>query len=43
MMSHVDGWMNGWMGGGMWLRPVLGVVVVALLVVLVMKVSRREP
>lgn len=35
--------MNGWLGGGMWLWPVIGLVVVALLVVLVLKVSRRKP
>lgn len=43
MMNHGDGWMNGWLGGGMWVWPVIGLVVVALLVVLVLKVSRRKP
>ena len=28
-MNHTDNWMNGWMGGGMWLWTVIGVVVVA--------------
>jgi len=40
-MNH-DGWMGGWWGGGMWLWPVFGVAVVALLVILVMKVSKRQ-
>ena len=29
MMNHTDGWMNGWMGGGMWLWTVIGVLVVS--------------
>lgn len=33
--------MNGWMGGGMWLWTVIGVLVVVLLVVLVNKVTRK--
>ena len=40
MMNH-DGWMGGWWGGG-WLWPVFGVAVVALLVILIMKVSKRQ-
>lgn len=33
--------MNGWMGGGMWLWTVIGVLVLVLLVVLVNKVTRK--
>ena len=33
--------MNGWMGGGMWLWTVIGVLVVVLLVVLINKVSKK--
>jgi uncharacterized membrane protein len=36
-MNH----MNGWMGGGMWLWTVIGVLVVVLLVVLINKVSKK--
>jgi uncharacterized membrane protein len=32
---------NGWMGGGMWLWTLIGVLIVVLLVVLIGKVSRR--
>jgi uncharacterized membrane protein len=40
MMNH-EGWMNGWMGGGMWVWTVLGVVVVILLVVVIGKLSKK--
>jgi uncharacterized membrane protein len=36
MMNHY-----GWMGGGMWVWTVIGVLVVVLLVVLIQKVSRK--
>ncbi len=32
---------EGWMGGGMWLWTVIGVLVVILLVVLINKVSNK--
>jgi len=32
---------NGWMGGGMWLWTLIGVLIVVLLVVLIGKVSRK--
>lgn len=41
MMSHTDGWMNGWSGGGMWLWTVLGLLIVALLVVVISKLSKK--
>jgi uncharacterized membrane protein len=41
MMNHTDGWMNGWMGGGMWIWTLLGVVVVVLLVVVIGKLSKK--
>ncbi len=46
MMNNTGGWMgsggmNGWMGGGMWLWTVIGVLVVVLLVVLIAKVSKK--
>ena len=31
----------GWMGGGMWVWTVIGVLVVVLLVVLIQKVSHK--
>jgi hypothetical protein len=33
--------MNGWMGGGMWIYAVIGVLVVVLLVVAINKVSQK--
>jgi hypothetical protein len=33
--------MNGWMGGGIWLWRIIGVLVVVLLVVLIGKVSKK--
>jgi len=41
MMNRTDGWMNGWSGGGMWLWTVLGLVIVALLVVVINKLSKK--
>ncbi len=38
MMGHT----NGWMGGGMWLWTVIGLLVVVLLVVLIAKLSKKE-
>ncbi len=37
MMNHA----NGWMGGGMWLWTVIGVLVIVLLVVAINKQSRK--
>jgi uncharacterized membrane protein len=37
MMNHG----YGWMGGGTWLWTVIGVLVVVLLVVLIIKVSKK--
>jgi hypothetical protein len=45
MMNHTDGWMGGWMGGwaggGMWVWTVVGIPVVVLLVVVIIKLSKR--
>lgn len=38
-MNH--GGMSGWMGGGMWLWTLIGVLVVVLLFVLINKVSKK--
>lgn len=43
-MHYGNGWMdgmNGWMGGGMWLWTVIGVLLVVLLVVAISKLSRQ--
>jgi len=40
-MNYADGWMSGWSGGGMWIWPALGVVVAALLVVVIGKLSKK--
>ena len=42
MMSRNGGWMaDGWMGGGMLIWTVLGILMVILLVVLINKVSNK--
>jgi uncharacterized membrane protein len=41
MMNHANGWMSGWMGGGMWIWTMLGVVVVVLLVVVIGKQFKK--
>jgi uncharacterized membrane protein len=45
MMHNTDGtmngWMGGWTGGGMWLWPVIGVIVIVLLVVIINKLSKK--
>ena len=33
---------DGWMGGGMWIWTVIGVLIVVLLVVLISKVSTNK-
>jgi uncharacterized membrane protein len=43
-MNRMNEWMNGtngWVGGGMWIWTVAGVLVVVLLVVLINKMSRK--
>ena len=46
-MNHNDGWMNGWndshgwSGGGMWIWTVVGILVIVLLVVAIMKLSKK--
>ena len=42
-MNHMDGWSHGWMNGGgaMWLWMPIGVLIVVLLVVLIIKVSKK--
>jgi hypothetical protein len=42
LMNHTFGWMNGGMGGGMWVWTVITVLVVVLLVVVINKVSRDK-
>jgi uncharacterized membrane protein len=32
---------GGWLGGGTWILPVLGVVMVVLLVVVIIKLTRK--
>ena len=42
VMNHNNGgWMGGTMAGDMWIWTMIGVLVVALLVVLIMKVSQK--
>lgn len=40
-MNSTDGWMGRWMDGGMWLWTVIGVLVVVLLVVVILKLTKK--
>ena len=40
-MNHMDNWTNGWMGGGMWIWPVIGILLVVLLVVAISKLLKK--
>ena len=40
-MHQVFGWMGGWMGGGNWIWPVAGALVVVLMIVAIVRLSRR--
>ena len=42
MMNHTYGWMDGGMGGGIWIWTVIAVLVVVLLVVVINKVSNKR-
>ena len=42
-MNHANGWMtDGWMNGGAWIMPVIGLLIVVLVVVLITKVSSNK-
>lgn len=42
-MNHTDGWMNGWIGGGMWIWWVGGLLVVVLLAVAITRLLNKKP
>ena len=41
-MNNMMNYTNGWMGGGMWIWTVIGILVVVLLVVVITKVSNKK-
>jgi len=41
MMHYADGWMNGSMGGGMWIWTVVGVLLVVLIIVVINNQSKK--
>ena len=41
-MNDMMNYTNGWMGGGMWIWTVIGVLVVVLLVVVIIKLSNKK-
>ena len=41
MINQTDGGMSGWMGGGMWVWTVIGLLVVVLLFVVITKMSNK--
>lgn len=42
MMNHTYGWMSGWASGGMWIWTMAGILVVVLLVVVILKLSKKS-
>ena len=42
MMNNMMNYTNGWMGGGMWIWTVIGVLVVVLLIVVIIKLSNKK-
>ena len=41
MMNQTDGWMNGWMPGGMWTWSITGTLLVVLLLLAINKLSKK--
>lgn len=41
MMDQSTGHMNGWLGGGMWLWTVIGVLIIILLIVAIIRFPRK--
>jgi hypothetical protein len=41
MMNNMMNGTHGWMSGGMWLWPVIGVLLVILLVVAILKLTEK--
>ena len=41
MMDQSTGHMNGWLGGGIWLWTVIGVLLIVLLIVAINRFSRK--
>jgi uncharacterized membrane protein len=41
-MNNMMNYTNGWMGGGMWIWTVIGILVVVLLVVMITKLSNKK-
>jgi hypothetical protein len=41
MMDHANNWMNGSLGGGMWIWTVISILLVVLLVGAISKLSRK--
>ena len=41
MMNHAHGWMNNWMGAGMWIWMTIGILVLVLLVAAIIKLLRK--
>jgi hypothetical protein len=45
-MNHTQGWMSGWMSGrmsgGVWIWPVSGALMLVLVIIVIMKMSRKK-
>jgi len=40
-MNHGNGWMNDWIGRGVWIWAIIGILVVVLLVVMIIRLYRK--
>ena len=41
MMDQSTGHMSGWLGGGMWFWTVIGVLLIVLVVVAIIRISKK--
>lgn len=41
IMNNMMNYTDGWMGGGMWLWSVIGVLLIVLLIVVILKQSKK--
>lgn len=42
-MNHAENWMNGWMGGRMWISPSIGILLVILLIMAISNFLENRP
>jgi hypothetical protein len=40
-MNNMMGYTDGWMGGGMWLWPVIGELLIVMVIAVILKLSKK--